>query len=141
MSSKSPRKRSVREPAATASDVDAFIARLKHPLEPEIRAIRSIILGADPRIAEGIKWNAPSFHTSEHFATLHLRGKTGVQVVMHFGVKPRSGTTARETIADPTALLDWRGPDRATVTFNDLKDVKRKERAFAEIVRRWITFL
>lgn len=141
MTSNSSRKRTLREPAATASDVDAFIARLKHPLEPEIRAIRSIILGADPKIGEGIKWNAPSFHTSEHFATLHLRGTTGVQVVMHVGAKPRSYTTAREAIADPGTLLEWRGADRATVTFVDLEDVKRKERAFAEIVRRWIACL
>jgi hypothetical protein len=112
---------------------------MKHPVEPEIRAIRSIILGADPGIAEGIKWNAPSFHTSEHFATFHLRGKSGVQVVMHCGTKPRSGITMRDSIADPEALLEWRDANRATVTFADVKDIKRKERDFADIIRRWIT--
>jgi hypothetical protein len=112
---------------------------MKHPLEPEIRAIRSIVLGADPRIAEGIKWNAPSFHTSEHFATFHLRGKSGVQVVMHCGTKARSGIAMRDSIADPGALLEWRDANRATVTFADVKDIKRKERDFADIIRRWIT--
>ena len=141
MTSSRPKKRAPKSPATTADDVEAFLALLKHPLEPEIRAIRSIILGADPTIAEGIKWNAPSFHTTEDFATIHLRGKTGVQVVMHLGVKTRSDTRARETIADPAALLEWRGADRATVTFVDLQDVKRKAKAFAEIVRRWITLL
>ena len=141
MTSGRPRTRTPSRPPSAAGDVEAFLLRLKHPLESEIRAIRSVILGADPNIGEGIKWNAPSFHTTEHFATLHLRGKTGVQMVMHLGAKTKSDTKAREAIVDPGALLEWRGADRATVTFTDLQDVKRKEVAFIEIVRQWITYL
>jgi hypothetical protein len=45
----------------------------------------------------------------------------------------------RDSIADPGALLEWRDANRATVTFADVKDIKRKERDFADIIRRWIT--
>jgi hypothetical protein len=141
MNSSRPVKRASSSGPAAAGDVEAFITLLRHPMESEIRAIRSIILGADPAIAEDIKWNAPSFHTSEHFATFHLRGKAGVQVVMHLGAKARARTMVRNTIADPAALLEWRGADRATVTFSDMKDVKRKQRAFADLVRLWMTYL
>jgi hypothetical protein len=144
MTPKSPKVRPTGDASPAANDVsevDAFLALLKHPRKREILALRSIILGADPAISEGIKWNAPSFRTTEHFATFHLRGNPGVQIVLHFGAKPRSGTDARKTIVDRAELLEWRSTDRATVTFADLKDVRRKERAFTEIVRRWISFL
>ena len=65
--------------------MDAFLASLDHPFLREILALREIILGADPSIVEGIKWNAPSFRTSEYFATFHLRARDGVQLILHRG--------------------------------------------------------
>lgn len=125
-----------RRGAVIPEDVDAFIASLGHPREREIRALREIILGADPRIAEGIKWNAPSFRTSEWFATFHLRAKDGVQLILHLGAKRRDG--ADVAIADPHSLLRWLGADRASVTFRDLDDIEAKRSAFADVIRQWI---
>jgi hypothetical protein len=59
----------------TAAAVDAFMATLKHPHKPAIEEVRRVIFGADPSIAEGVKWNAPSFRTTGYFATTHLRAK------------------------------------------------------------------
>jgi hypothetical protein len=75
-SSTKPTKRN----ASAPENVETFLASLDHPFKQEILALRQIFLGADPSIAEGIKWNAPSFRTSEYFATFHLRAKDGVQV-------------------------------------------------------------
>ena len=61
-SSTKPTKRG----ASAPETVEGFLASLDHPFKQEILAIRQVILGADPAIAEGIKWNAPSFRTSEH---------------------------------------------------------------------------
>jgi hypothetical protein len=47
--------------------VDEFLSKLKHPLKPVVEAIRSATLSADPRITEGIKWNAPSFYCNGWF--------------------------------------------------------------------------
>jgi hypothetical protein len=121
-----------------APDVDALLAALDHPRAPEIHALRRLVLGADARIVEGVKWNAPSFRTSEWFATFHLRARDGVQVVLHLGAKVRADATVRARLADPHALLDWRSPDRATVTFRDLVDVEARGAAFADVVRQWI---
>ena len=110
-------------------------------MKREILALRALILGADPRIAESVKWNAPSFHTSEHFATFHLRARSGVQVVLHLGAKPRPDAGVRAAIADEGALLQWRGPDRATATFRDQQDVTARGDAFVRIIRRWISFV
>jgi hypothetical protein len=139
MASTSSGKRS--STAGAPDDVGAFLAALEHPRKQEILALRAIILGADARIAESIKWNAPSFHTVEHFATFHLRAKEGVQVVLHLGAKPRPDAPVRAAIVDDASLLGWRGPDRATVAFRDMPDVEARGDAFARVVRQWITFL
>lgn len=120
--------------------VDAFIDALDHPFKHEIIALRQSILTADARIEEGIKWNAPSFRTTEYFATFHLRAKEGVQIILHLGAKKRANEKC-VTIADPQALLTWLGPDRASVTFRDLDEIEAKRSAFTEIVRAWIEFV
>ncbi len=84
------------------NDVIAFMARLEHPRKAEIETLRSIILGADGRIRESIKWNAPSFAITEHFATVKLRPMETVQVVFHTGAKVKPTATAME-INDPAA--------------------------------------
>lgn len=124
--------------ASSPADVEAFLAGLDHPHAREIAALRRIILAADPRIAEGIKWNAPSFRTSEWFATFHLRARDGVQVILHFGAKARDRSAGRASIADPAGLLDWLGPDRASAKFRDLAEVEAKAAAFSAVVRQWI---
>lgn len=124
--------------SSASGEVEAFLAALEHPHRAEILALRQAILAADPRIAEGIKWNAPSFRTSEWFATFHLRAKAGVQIILHFGAKVRDRSTARAAIADPEALLQWLADDRATVKFRDAADVDAKRSAFAAVIRQWI---
>ena len=116
--------------------VDEFLLRLEHPQKDAIEAIRRIIRGADPAIAEGIKWNAPSFRTTEYFATTHLRAKSGVGVVLHLGAKARN--IANVPIEDPRGLLQWVAKDRAIVTFADVDDVKARRLALESIVRQWI---
>ena len=123
-------------PADGAKDVEAFLAALDHPHKTEILAVRQIILGADARITEGIKWNAPSFRTSEWFATMHLRAKTGLLVILHRGAKVRGGPPVE--IDDPNTLLVWLGKDRASVTFRDEDEVLTKRDAFADLIRKWI---
>ena len=121
---------------AVRDAVATFLAALEHPSKDAIVALRDIVLAADARIAEGIKWNAPSFRTSDWFATFHLRAKPGVQLILHRGAKVRAD--AMEAIADPEGLLEWLGPDRASVRFRDLEDVQAKRTAFVALIRLWV---
>jgi hypothetical protein len=88
-------------------------------------------------MAQGIKWNAPSFRTTEWFATFHLRAKEGVQVILHRGAKKKDNSETVE-IGDPDGLLQWLSTDRASVTFRDTKDVESKKAAFGRIIKQWI---
>ena len=116
--------------------VDEFMSSLKHPQVEAIQAMRKAIVGADSRIAEGVKWNAPSFRTSEYFATTHLRMKEGVGLILHYGAKVRDMPSI--PIDDPERLLTWLAKDRAVVAFKGLDDVIARTPALQGIVRQWI---
>jgi len=61
MAAKAAATQSAKRSAAAPENVETFLAALEHPFKPDILALRQVILGADPSIAESIKWNAPSF--------------------------------------------------------------------------------
>ena len=129
-------------PRRTAADstpaVDAFMAALAHPMKREVEAIRRLVLAVDPTIAEGVKWNAPSYRTTEYFATTNLRDRGGVGVILHLGAKVRPLPSGGMPIDDPTGLLTWLAGDRASVTFRDHDDLRAKQPAFAAVLRQWI---
>ena len=128
-------------PRGASTEVETFLAALEHPFKPAILALRQIILGADSNITESVKWNAPSFRTTEHFATFQLRARDGVQIVLHRGAKARPKSAADLAIDDPESLLVWHAPDRASVTFRDLEEIDARRSALVQILRQWITYV
>jgi hypothetical protein len=124
--------------ADTTKAVDEFMRSLVHPAKAEIEALRTTILGAHPSVREGVKWNAPSFRTTEYFATTNLRSKQGVGVILHFGAKARVVAASAESISDPSNLLKWLAKDRATVSFESLSDLESKKVAFQSVLIQWI---
>jgi len=126
---------------AATQTVAEFMSELKHPLKTEIEAVRKIIRGADPGIGEGIKWNAPSFHTGEHFATFNLRATDSIQVIFHLGAKVKDNSTTGLKIEDPEGLLKWLAKERCIATLRDMQDTKARGSALADIVRQWIRFV
>lgn len=137
-----PSKKEKTLPHSKTSDstkaVDEFMRTLEHPFKKEIEAIRASILGTDRTIAEGIKWNSPSFRTGEYFATTNLREKKGIGIILHLGAKVRKLPSGGISIDDPMKLLEWLGKDRAMITFESLRDFHTKKAAFEHIVQQWI---
>lgn len=127
------------KPDTRIGTVDEFMHELDHPFKAEIQAVRSIILGASPDITEGIKWNAPSFARGEYFATIHLRARDGVQVILHLGAKVRDVGPDGLSVHDPAGLLKWLAKDRATVKFADMAAIVEQRTAFEALVREWIS--
>jgi hypothetical protein len=129
-----------RNPAAKArrktTDVETYMGELEHPCKKEMQALRRIILGADPKITEEIKWNAPSFAVGEHFVTFNGWATDYVQLIFHHG--PKKATSKGIPIEDPDGLLEWLATDRASVRFDSMKDVSAKKAGLQKIVRLWI---
>lgn len=120
--------------------VEAFLRALDHPLAAGIRALRKRILALDPRIGEGIKWNAPSFFLEDHFATFKLRPETKIFLVLHTGAKPKARAKPI-VVPDPEGLLTWPAKDRALLTLASSAEVKKHGAAIDGIVRSWISQL
>lgn len=120
-----------------ADSPDALLDRLEHPERRLIDALRRRIAAAAPRAVESVKWNAPSFALSDHFATLNLRAKSGIQLVLHLGAKPRTDLDMRKLVVAPAGLLEWKGPDRAVVAILDGAHLKRIGPALGRVVKRW----
>lgn len=124
--------------ADTTAAVDRFMAALDHPFKSELETLRRALLATDPAIAEGIKWNAPSWRTTEYFATTHLRSKAGLGLILHLGAKVRALPEGGLDIPDPAGLLKWLGPDRAQVEFSSAADLDGKLPALKTLLRAWI---
>lgn len=138
-----PRKAPVSPEDAPRVDpaVVAFLAALDHPRKADIEAVRALLLDASPTIREGVKWNAPSFRTTEFFATFHLRARDRVQLVFHRGAKAREAVPGGVPIPDPDGLVAWLGTDRCMVTLGSGAEIQARAPAFQAIVREWIRWV
>jgi predicted transport protein len=116
--------------------VEQFLESLAHPFKPDILKLRKLILSIDPGIREAVKWNAPSFYTGEHFATMRLNGKPQLQLILHMGAKKNEMPTG--AIQDPQNILKWLGPDRACVNFTSLGSVDTNAKALKDILQQWM---
>jgi hypothetical protein len=120
-----------------SESVNAYLKTLEHPLKPVIEAIRHTILETDSRVTEGIKWNSASFYYYGWFATINIRAKNGVQVVLHHGAKTQDNSTSGLTLDDPSQLLTWPARDRAIATFSSADNFKSSREAFKKIIMQW----
>ena len=134
---KAPRTAKAKEAGPDTGVVEEFLRKLDHPLKKEIVAVREIILGLNPAIREEIKWNAPSFFTTEHFATFNLRAGDRVQLILHQGAKVKDNAT-KPSIPDPAGLLKWLSTNRALLTIPDAENRAVSRKALAALIRAWI---
>ena len=133
-----PAKKAAAKAPEQAPSVAAYLRAFRHPLKLEIEATRLIILGVSPAIGDGVKWNAPSFRTEKDwFATLHVRTKESVQLILFVGVKKRPGFKPF-MLSDPNGLVKWLAEDRALVTLGAGRDIPDNRKALEAIVLTWI---
>ncbi len=135
------RKRTPAEPGTGQTDpaVEAMLENLEHPLRENIATVRRMILETDASIREAVKWNAPSFRTTEFFATFHLRSRDRVQLVLHTGAKRKATAETGLPIDDPDGLLQWLAKDRCMLSLESDADLEATRAGLQAIVRQWIT--
>jgi hypothetical protein len=105
------------------AEVNDFMRELVHPLKAEIEAVRTIIK-SNGKIAERVKWNAPSFFYVDDLATIHVKAKQHVQLIFH-----------HPTIVQiKSALLEGDYKDRRMMYFETMKDVKARKKELLRIV-------
>ncbi len=66
-------------------EVDAWFTKYDNPMKDVVQRIREIVLGADPRIDECIKWQAPTFTYQGNLASFFPRSKQHASLMFHTG--------------------------------------------------------
>ena len=125
---------------SSGPSVAEYIAGLSDPLRTEVEILRQIILGSAEGIGEELKWNAPSFHLGEHFATMRLTGKVPLQLILHLGAKKAAPIPAG-AINDPAGILKWLAPDRACIEFAGPGAVAAHSTALRCILGQWVQYV
>ncbi len=120
--------------------LDAFLASQAHPLEAEIHEVRKVILGLGPGLREEIKWNSVSFRNeNDFFATVHLRSRTTVQLILFTGVKKKATAETGVPVEDPAGLVEkWLAKDRCLVSLGKGAAFEANRAAFAALLGAWI---
>ena len=112
------------------SVVDAYMRDLDHPFKQELEAVRAVILGASDKLAERIKWNAPSFYYKEDLGAFNPRATEYAHLILLF---PDGAG-----MDDTSGLLEGNHKDRREAKFHSLDDVKAKRPALEKLVKRWV---
>ena len=133
-----PRKKA---PAPSGTEqVKEFIQTSKHPLKKALEEIREIILGADKRITEHIKWNAPSFcFNGDDRITFNLSKNDRLLLIFHRGAKVKDSKSKEPLFEDTTGMLEWLAHDRAVVKIQTIEEVAGKKAVLTKIVKRWLS--
>ena len=104
-------------------DVDAWFGEFNHPLKDAMLRVREIILDADDRMDECIKWKTPTFTYKGNLMSFNPRSKAHVSLLFHTGASipgPHSrlvggGDTARYMQIADLADADIAKPDLEAV--------------------------
>ncbi len=111
----------------TNPEVDAWFKSYKNPQTDLVLAVREAILKADKRIAETIKWQAPTFVYKGNLASFFPKAKNHVSLMFHKGA----------TIKGRFPSLEGEGAEARTFRIDDAKDLKSKAGELKAIVKAW----
>lgn len=119
-------------------EVTHFLEALKHPLLPEIMALRAIILQANTELTENIKWNGPNYSLGDDDRiTMKIHPPKQIQIIFHRGVKKQEQPKDR-IIEDESGLLQWKEKDRAVAAFRNRTEIDKNQLHLSKIVMEWI---
>ncbi|HXA00092.1 MAG TPA: DUF1801 domain-containing protein [Candidatus Dormibacteraeota bacterium] len=130
--------------ASEPEKVDAYVAKLKHPLTQVVKDLRKIILSVDKEIGEEVKWNAPTFFYAGPMKPTNPKEYTRYLIVFNLFKKDciRLVFPSGAKVADKSGLLEGDYADgRRLGMFYSVKDVKSKEKALRGVISKWLKLL
>lgn len=115
-----------------AGQVDDYMEKLEHPFKQEVERLRSIILNANPKLQERVKWNSPSFYFVKDLAAFNLRASGYVQIIFIF---------YDGNMIEDSSFLQGRWKDRREARFYSMDDIEAKQPALEQFVNNWIKLI
>jgi hypothetical protein len=107
-------------------EVDRWLDEADHPLDATMRRARDIILGADGRVTETIKWKTPTFAYKGNIASFNP-SKNLVSIMFHRGAE----------IPGEHPRLEGDGTLVRTTRFADLDQLEAGRADLEAAVRAW----
>jgi hypothetical protein len=107
-------------------EVDQWLDEANHPLDGALRRAREIILGADQRVTESIKWKTPTFAFKGNIASFNP-SKRLISILFHRGAE----------IPGDHPRLEGDGRLARTMRFSDLEDVEAGRAELEAVIRAW----
>jgi hypothetical protein len=107
-------------------EVDRWLDEANHPLDATMRRARDIILAADDRVTESIKWKTPTFSYRGNIASFNPSKKL-VSIMFHRGAEIPGDHPRLEGDA---ALV-------RTMRFSDLKELDAGRAELEAAIRAW----
>jgi hypothetical protein len=107
-------------------EVERWFREREHPLEDALRRVREIVLRADPRITEAIKWKTPTFAYRGNILSFNP-SKNLVSLLFHRGAE----------IPGEHPRLEGEGDLVRTMRFTDLAEVASGRGDLEAVIRAW----
>jgi hypothetical protein len=110
-------------------EVERWFAEKKLPAEATIRKVREIIMRADPRMTEFVKYGTMSFGFEVDFATFVQTSKKQVSLMFNRGAR----------IPGKFAHLEGAGPSARFMRFADPAEAQARATELTKIVATWFS--
>ncbi len=107
-------------------DVDRWLEQADHPLDVTMRRARDIILGADGRVTESIKWKTPTFAYHGNIASFNP-SKRLLSIMFHRGAE----------IPGEHPRLEGDGKLVRTMRFAGLEQLEAGSADLEAVIRAW----
>lgn len=108
-------------------EVDSWFAKYENPMKDVVQKVREIVLDADARIEECIKWQAPTFTFEGNLASFFPKSKKHASLMFHQGAK----------IPGKHSLLEGTGAVSRMVKLASVKEADAAKKQLSAIVKAW----
>lgn len=106
-----------------SKEVDAWLARYENPMKDVVQRVREIVLAADPRIDECIKWQAPTFTFEGNLASFFPKSKQHASLMFHLGAQIPGKHPRLEGTGETSRVLKIASLAEAEATRRDLEKI------------------
>jgi hypothetical protein len=110
-----------------SQEVETWFERYDNPMKEVVLRIREIILAADPRIEECIKWQAPTFMFQGNLASFFPKSKQHASLMFHLGAH----------IPGDHPRLEGTGDTGRVMKLGSVAEANAARRDLEKLVRAW----
>ncbi len=110
-----------------AQEVEDWLAAYDNPQKELVAAVREVILRADARVGECIKWQAPTFTYKGNIASFFPKARKHASLMFHKGA----------IIPGEFPNLQGDGKEARSIKIHDLDDLAAKSAELQAIIRAW----